>query len=97
MTDSQTKTRDFDALHDKYLAERDKRLRSEGAAQYVEMENPFIGDVDDPYATARIERAPINEDVDVVVVKHSTAACATEGSTARSRSATRCCSRCSSA
>ncbi len=68
MTDTQTITRDFDALHDKYLAERDKRLRNDGTAQYVAVENPFIGDIEDPYVGARIERAPVSEDVDVVVV-----------------------------
>ena len=68
MTNTQTIARDFDALHDKYRAERDKRLRSDGTAQYVAMENPFIGDIDDPYAGERIERAPISEDVDAVVV-----------------------------
>jgi cyclohexanone monooxygenase len=68
MSDSQTLERDFDALHEKYLAERDKRLRAEGTAQYVEMEHPFIGNVDDPYATETIDRAPVTEDVDVVVV-----------------------------
>lgn len=68
MTDTHTIARDFDALHDKYLAERDKRLRSDGTAQYVAVENSFIGDIDDPYAKKRIERAPIHEDVDAVVV-----------------------------
>ena len=68
MSDTKTIARDFDALHEKYLAERDKRLRQEGNDQYVEMENPFIGDIDDPYLKERIERAPVNEDVDVVVV-----------------------------
>ena len=68
MTDTPTLTRDFDALHDKYLAERDKRLRSDGTAQYVAVDNPFIGDIDDPYAGARIERDPVSEDVDVVIV-----------------------------
>lgn len=68
MSDTQTIARDFDALHDKYLAERDKRLRKDGNDQYVEMEHPFIGDIDDPYLKERIERAPVNEDVDAVVV-----------------------------
>ncbi len=68
MTETQTIARDYDALHEKYLAERDKRLRSDGAAQYVAVDNPFIGEIDDPYAGARIERAPVSEDVDVVVV-----------------------------
>ena len=68
MTDTQTLALKLEALHDKYLAERDKRLRGDGTAQYVAMDNPFIGQIDDPYATAWIERAPVNEDVDVVVV-----------------------------
>ena len=68
MTDTEIFTRDFEALHDKYLAERDKRLRGDGAAQYVEMENPFIGDVNDPYADVRIDRAAVSEDVDVAIV-----------------------------
>ena len=68
MSDTETITRDFDALHDKYLAERDKRLRSDGVDQYVSMDNPFIGDVVDPYAGAPIERTAISEDVDVVNV-----------------------------
>ncbi len=68
MIDARTLEADFAALHDKYLAERDKRVRGDGTAQYVAVENPFIGDVDDPYGGARIERAALIEDVDVVVV-----------------------------
>jgi cation diffusion facilitator CzcD-associated flavoprotein CzcO len=68
MSDTDTIVRDFDALHDKYLAERDKRLRQEGVAQYVHVDDVFIGDVDDPYASETIERAPVTEEVDVVVV-----------------------------
>ncbi len=68
MTDTATIAQDFDALHAKYLAERDKRLRAEGNDQYVEMENPFIGEVDDPYVEQPIERAALSEDVDVVIV-----------------------------
>ena len=55
MTDTQTLPRNLDALHDKYLAERDKRLRSDGVAQYVHVEDVFIGDVEDPYAGAPSE------------------------------------------
>ena len=68
MSDTPTIGLDFDALRDKYLAERDKRLRREGAAQYVAVDNPFIGEIDDPYAAAPIDRAPIKEDVDAVIV-----------------------------
>jgi cation diffusion facilitator CzcD-associated flavoprotein CzcO len=68
MSDTDIIARDFDALHDKYLAERDKRLRAEGTAQYVHVNKAFIGEVDDPYAGERIERDAVSEDVDVVVV-----------------------------
>ena len=68
MSDIETIARDFDALHDKYLAERDRRLRSDGNDQYVAMDSPFIGDVEDPYADAPLARAAISEDVDVAVV-----------------------------
>ena len=68
MSDTQTTALNFGALHQKYLAERDKRLRAEGAAQYVEMDHPFIGDVDDPYAGDTIVREAVSEDVDVAIV-----------------------------
>ncbi len=68
MSSTETITRSFEALREKYLAERDRRIRAEGNDQYVEMESPFIGEVEDPYVNAPIERAPISEDLDVVVV-----------------------------
>jgi cation diffusion facilitator CzcD-associated flavoprotein CzcO len=68
MNDTPTIARDFDALHEKYLAERQKRLRADGTDQYVEVDHPFIGDIEDPYANEPIERAAVNEEVDVVVV-----------------------------
>jgi len=40
---------DPDALLEKYLFERDKRLREDGAAQYVEVKAEFSHYVDDPY------------------------------------------------
>jgi cation diffusion facilitator CzcD-associated flavoprotein CzcO len=58
----------MDELHAKYIEERNKRLRKEGVEQYVEMEHPFIGDIEDPYVEEKLERAPIEEDVDVVIV-----------------------------
>ena len=68
MTHTEILAQNFEALHDKYLAERDKRLRSDGTAQYVAMDSPFIGDIDDPFAGTRIERAPFIGNADVVVV-----------------------------
>lgn len=68
MSTSEAEASKFEALHAKYLEERNRRLRSEGSAQYVAVDNPFIGDIDDPYADGIIERAPIAEDVDVAIV-----------------------------
>src|SRR6185437_10615042 len=51
---------DFDpeALHARYLAERDKRLREDGAGQYVEVKAEFSHYVDDPYVEPGFTRAP---------------------------------------
>lgn len=59
---------DTETLHKKYLKERDKRLRKEGEAQYVEATGEFEGFIKDPYIDTPLEREPIVEDVDVAVV-----------------------------
>jgi cyclohexanone monooxygenase len=61
---------DFDpaALKAKYLAERDKRLRSDANEQYVEMAGKFARFLDDPYIAAPIERAALADEKDVVVI-----------------------------
>lgn len=56
------------ALKEKYLAERDKRLRADGNEQYVEMAGKFAHFLEDPYIDAPIERAPVTDEVDVVVI-----------------------------
>ena len=60
---------DFDpaALKARYLQERDKRLRTDGNEQYVEVKGDFSNYVDDPYAQ-RIERAPVFDEVEMVVI-----------------------------
>ena len=40
---------DPDALFAKYMAERDKRVRSDGIGQYVEIKAEFAHYIDDPY------------------------------------------------
>lgn len=47
---------DKDAIRQKYLTERDKRLRSDGNAQYQRLEGRLAHYLDDPY-TPRAERA----------------------------------------
>src|SRR5262245_14619401 len=58
---------DPDALREKYRQERDKRIRPEGNAQYIEVTGKFAHFVDDPYVD-RLEREPIKDAVDVVVI-----------------------------
>jgi cyclohexanone monooxygenase len=62
---------DFDpqALRAKYRAERDKRIRPEGEAQYLEAAEAFARYADeDPYVETPIEREPLSLRLDVLVV-----------------------------
>lgn len=59
---------DFAALHEKYLAERDKRLRPEGTRQYVEMTDDLAGYWEDDPHTPSIERDPVCDDCDVAIL-----------------------------
>lgn len=59
---------DIDALREKYLHERDKRLRPEGSKQYLELTGDFaeFSEVD-PH-TPVTPRTPITEDIEVAVL-----------------------------
>src|SRR5438105_7515698 len=59
---------DPNALREKYRAERDKRLREDGNEQYVEVKGEFAHFVEDPYVAPGFRRAPLTDDVDVVVI-----------------------------
>jgi cyclohexanone monooxygenase len=59
---------DPDALHAKYLAERDKRLRDDGIAQYTEVKAEFAHYVDDPYVAPGFTRAPVNDEVQFAII-----------------------------
>ena len=61
-------TIDVSALRERYREERDRRLRSDGNAQYVEITGGFGHFLDDPWAGPVADRAALSEDVDVVVV-----------------------------
>lgn len=56
------------ALRAKYRAERDKRLRADGNEQYVEITGQFAHYLEDPYIDAPIERSPLSDEVDVIVI-----------------------------
>ncbi len=59
---------DPDALREKYRMERDKRLRSDGNDQYIEVKGEFEHFVEDPYVESGFTREPIDDDVDVALV-----------------------------
>src|SRR5436309_1339393 len=59
---------DPDALREKYRQERDKRLRADANDQYIEVKGDFKHYVDDPYIEAPIERAPLTDEVDALVI-----------------------------
>ncbi|HTR63672.1 MAG TPA: NAD(P)/FAD-dependent oxidoreductase [Candidatus Binataceae bacterium] len=57
-----------DALRNKYREERDKRLRSDGNEQYVEVKGDFSRYIDDPYVEPGFTRAPLNETVEILII-----------------------------
>jgi hypothetical protein len=59
---------DPEALRAKYARERQRRLRSDGIAQYVETTGAFAQFAQDPWADAGFSREPIDDEVDVAVI-----------------------------
>jgi cyclohexanone monooxygenase len=59
---------DPDALRRKYREERDRRLRPDGNAQYREPIGDLARFVADPHADPDLTRAPLTDEVDVLVV-----------------------------
>ena len=67
-TDTPALAFDPDALRKRYRQERDKRLRADGNDQYREVKGDFAHFVDDPYVEPGFSRAPLTDDVDVLVI-----------------------------
>jgi len=59
---------DPDSLREKYRIERDKRLRPDGNEQYIEVKGDFAHYIDDPYLHSKIDREPLTDEVEVVVI-----------------------------
>ena len=59
---------DPDALRERYREEREKRLRDDGNEQYVEMKGDYAEFLEDPYVDQAVEREPVTEEVDVVII-----------------------------
>ena len=58
---------DTEALRRKYREERDKRLRTDGNDQYIEMAGQFAAFLDDPYTVAT-PREALCDDTEVIVI-----------------------------
>ncbi len=58
---------DREAVHERYRAERDKRLRDDGNAQYVEPVGQFAHYLDDPYVPFE-SREPLTDEVTVAFI-----------------------------
>jgi len=67
MTTSDAKF-DPEALRAKYRAERDKRIRGDGNEQYREVKGAFSSFADDPYVVPGFTRAPLTDEVAVLVI-----------------------------
>ena len=59
---------DSDALHQKYEAEKQKRLRQDGEKQYNDASGEFAAFSKDPYIKVPLERNALSKDIDVAVI-----------------------------
>jgi cation diffusion facilitator CzcD-associated flavoprotein CzcO len=59
---------DVDALRQKYAIERDRRLRPDGVAQYVEISGAFADFANDPWSDPDFTRDPLSDEVDVAII-----------------------------
>ncbi|MDQ0464297.1 cyclohexanone monooxygenase [Caulobacter ginsengisoli] len=59
---------DPEALRARYRAERDKRIRSDGNEQYVEIAGDYAHYLDDPYVDAQLQREPLTDEVEVALI-----------------------------
>ncbi len=58
----------MEALRQKYAQERNRRLRPDGIAQYVEIAGEFARFAVDPWADDGFTREPVTDEVDVAIV-----------------------------
>lgn len=70
MAGKATDVLDFDPeqLRAKYRQEREKRLRPDGNDQFIEVTGDFRHYVDDPYVEPGFTRAPLTDEVEVLVI-----------------------------
>ncbi|OBF19188.1 monooxygenase [Mycobacterium kubicae] len=68
MTRTAAQLTDVDALRRKYARERERRVRADGIAQYVEVAGDFARFGADPWVSETITREPLTDEVDVAIV-----------------------------
>ncbi len=68
MTETVGVTFDVDALRSKYAEERERRLRPDGIAQYVETTGAFARYAEDPWLDGDFTRGPLTDEIDVAIV-----------------------------
>ena len=61
-------TSELQAARERYQAERQKRLRNDGLAQFKELTGDYAEYDRDPFADADFQRDPVVEDPDVIIV-----------------------------
>jgi cation diffusion facilitator CzcD-associated flavoprotein CzcO len=59
---------DPDALRARYRHERDRRLRTDGIDQFVEVKGDFRHYIDDPHVEPGFTREPLHDEVDVLII-----------------------------
>ena len=60
---------DANALREKYRQERDKRLRPDGSAQYIETTGQFARYFEvDPYVEPGFARKPLSDEIEVAII-----------------------------
>lgn len=59
---------DPDVLLNKYLSERDKRVRPDGFEQYIEVKAEFSRYIEDPYVEPGFTRAPVFDEVEFAII-----------------------------
>lgn len=68
MSTSPDPAQSLDETREKYRQERDKRVRSAGTDQYIFVDGEFARFAEDPYTPELVEREPVAEELDVLIV-----------------------------
>ena len=66
--DQATSSSDLETMRERYRIEREKRMRDDGSAQYIEVAGEFEHFIEDPYVEEPIARDPLSEQCDVLVI-----------------------------